>query len=168
VSGRFKGGKRMEDYFPDQAGQGNWSHGSSAGPFDTGTNAGSNVQLFGTVPSPCDPSQYTLAQTVTFDRFIQNGAHDPSEGTTQDDIAASGRSQSSAPFRQTWLGNPPGLNISMADAPAVAYRDASLGSGLELDRSFTASLVGPAGQQSVDWSTSIRVKDGNVTKNTIS
>jgi hypothetical protein len=157
---RFKGGKTMEDYYGHPA-NGEWAHGGTAGPFVTSQYAGSNVQLIGTVRSPCDPSKFHLTQTVTFTKDRRNGARysGSQEGQSGPDAPV--------PFRQIWLGNPPGLNISSADGPAVDYKT-NVGSGLELDREFTTSLVGPSDKKSVDWKTSIVVKDGKVTTNTIS
>jgi hypothetical protein len=163
TSGSFQSGLSMDTYYPDLVGSGFWQHGSSGGPFDTGTRAGSNVQLIGTFPSPCRPDQFTLAQTVTYDKKVIDGVHDPKEGVAQDDIAKSGRNASTAPFRQDFLGG--GYNVSMADPPSTNYGSAS---NIELDRSFTTSLVGPGGRASVNWSTSIRVTNGTVTRNTIS
>ena len=157
---RFKGGKKMEDYYGHPA-NGEWAHGGTAGPFVTNQYAGSNVQLIGTVRSPCDPSNFHLTQTVTFTKDRKNGIRysGSQEGQSGPDAPV--------PFRQIWLGDPPGLNISSADGPSVDYKT-NVGSGLELDRDFTTSLVGPGGKKSVDWSTSIVVKDGRVTTNTVS
>jgi hypothetical protein len=163
TSGSFQGGLSMDNYYPDLATSGIWARGGSGGPFDTGSSVGSNVQLFGTFPSPCRPDQYTLAQTVTYDKKIVDGVHDPKEGAVQDDIAKSGRDFSKAPARQDFLGN--GYDVSMADPPFIRY---SASSNIEWDRSFTTSLVGPGGKASVSWSTSIKVESGKVTKNTIS
>jgi hypothetical protein len=162
TSGSFQGGLTMDSYYPKRAGGGFWQHPDTAGPFDTGTRAGSNVQLFGTFPSPCEPGQYSLGQTVTYSRFRQNGV-DPREGKTMDDVAKSGQNASSPPFRQDFLGG--GYNVSMADPPSVNYGP---GTNLELDRDFVTSLAGPGGTQSTNWSTSLRIANGAVTTNTIS
>jgi hypothetical protein len=163
TSGSFQGGLSMEKYYPGFAAEGLWQHGGSAGPFNTGSQVGSNVQLFGTVPSPCKPDQYHLAQTVTYTKAIFNGAHHPKEGVVQDDMAKSGGDYDHAPARQDFLGN--GYNISMADPPGINFNG---GSNIEFDRSFTTSLVGPGGQVSVSWSTSIKIENGTVTTNTVS
>lgn len=162
ISGALANGLDMGTYYPDLVGAGFWAHGSSAGPFDTGTRAGSNVQLVGTVPSPCSPDGFTLGQTVTYTKRTWNGVRDPLEGRTFDDIAKSGRDATRAPFRQMWLDN--GLNISMADPPSIDY--SSLTSA-EIDRDFVTTLTGPDGSMSVSWSTSIRVAGGRVTSNTV-
>lgn len=163
TGGPLGGGLDMATYYPDLVGKGYWAHGTSGGPFDTGTRAGSNVQLNGTVPSPCEPDQFRLGQTVTYTKRTFNGVRDPQEGKTFDDIAKSGRDASKAPFRQLWLGD--GLNISMADPPSADYSSLN---AMEMDRDFTTSLTGPSGSKSVSWSTSIRVVNGSVTKNTVS
>lgn len=162
TSGAFQGGLKMEDYYPDLAGKGYWQHGSIAGTFDTGTQVGSNIQLYGTIPSPCRPDLFSLAQTVKYTKAIFNGVHHPKEGVVQDDIAKSGRDSSRPPFRQDWLEG--GYNISMADPPGVTYGPSS---NIEFDREFVTSLVGPGGRKSVAWSTSIKVVNGGVTKNTV-
>jgi hypothetical protein len=161
TSGPFRNGLSITDYFPDLASRG---YPAAAGPFDTGTWVGSNVQLVGTIPSPCRPELFTLAQTVTYDRRRLNGVTAPDEGQTKDDIAKSGRDATSPPFRQEWLGDPPGYNISMADPPAVRYPSVR---DYELDRSFVTSLVGPGGRATVNWATSIRIAGGTVTRNTL-
>ncbi len=61
TSGPFQGGYTMDDYFPQHKGKGLWSNSGTAGPFDTGKRAGSNVQLYGTFPSPCRPELFSLA-----------------------------------------------------------------------------------------------------------
>ncbi len=163
TSGSFQGGKSMDDYYPDLVGRGFWQHSGSAGPWDTGSRVGSSVQLYGTIPSPCRPELFSLAQTVTRTRDRINGVTDPTEGQTLDDIAKSGRDASRPPFRQDWLGG--GYNISMADPPSIGYSSTT---NAEWDRDFVTSLVGPGGRSSVSWSVSIRIKDGSVTRNTVS
>ncbi|QGZ90598.1 eCIS core domain-containing protein [Microcystis aeruginosa] len=163
VSGIFQGGLKMDDYYPYLAGGGFWQHADSGGTWDTGNRVGANAQLFGTIPSPCRPEQFSLAQTVTYTRALFDGVRHPKEGIVQDDIAKSGQDASRPPFRQAWLGG--GYNISMADPPSVPYTSTS---NIEFDRSFVTSLVGPGGRRSVNWSTSIQVVNGTVTRNTIS
>lgn len=162
TSGAFENGLSMANYYPDLAGSGVWQHGSSAGTWDTGSRAGANVQLIGTVPSPCRPENFSLKQSVTYTRLRFDGVADPREGVLQDDIAKSGRDFSVPPARQTWLGG--GLNVSMADPPSIPYAP---GSNIEFDRSFNTSLAAAGGgAKSVHWSTSIRVQNGRVTQNT--
>jgi hypothetical protein len=163
VSGAFQGGLSMDDYYPDLKGRGFWDHGGTAGPFDTGTWVGSNAQLIGEIRIPCDPAAFSLAQTVTYTKTVRDGVHHPNEGKTMDDIAKSGRDATKAPFRQEFMGSA-GWAISMADPPAVTYGPSS---NIEWDRSFVTSLVAPSGRKDVSWSTSIRVVNGSVTKNTI-
>lgn len=166
-SGAFRAGLGLSSYFPDLVGRGYWGSDTTAGPFDTGSRVGASTQLIGFVPSPCEPSQYRLAQTVTYVRTVRNGRHHPDEGKTMDDIAKSGRDASRPPFRQEFLDTDgaQGLAISMADPPSVVY---GAGDNIEWDRSFVTSLIGPSGRRSVNWSTSIRVVSGSVTRNTIS
>ena len=167
VSGQFLGGLTMDSYFPDLSGRGMWAHAGTGGPFDTGTWAGGNAQLYGVIPSPCIPSQFQLEQSANPVRFRIGGVSHPLEGTTFNDIARSRRDISRAPTRQDFLGGgaaPLGYIISLADQPGVNY--GSLGD-IERDPNFVRSLVGPGGQQSVRWSQSIRVTGGAVTVNTL-
>jgi hypothetical protein len=159
TSGAFEGGKTMDDYYPDLAGSGLYAHPGTAGPFDTGTQAGSNVQLIGEIPPGCSPGDYHLEQTVHFATAVFDGTHHAREGQTWDDIAASGRTEAAAPFRQVW-----GNNVSMADPPSINYSTLTT---VDLDRDFVTSLRGPSGRVSVNWSTSIRVRAGAVTVNTV-
>src|SRR5262249_3241568 len=69
TSGEFLHGLSMDEYYPDLAGLGYWSHGDTAGPFSTGMRAGSNVQLYGIIRTPSQPAKFSLAQTVTYTRF---------------------------------------------------------------------------------------------------
>jgi hypothetical protein len=163
TSGAFQGGFSLDDYYPDLVGKGYWSGGATAGTFDTGSRVGAKVQLFGTILSPCDPSKFSLAQSVTRTRDRFNGVTDPTEGQTLDDIAKSGRDASTAPFRRDWLSG--GNNISMADPPSVAYKAST---NAEWDRDYVTSLIGPAGRESVTWSVSIRITNGSVKKKTVS
>ena len=120
------------------------------------------------IPSPCEPSQYTLAQSVTRTRDRINGVTNPTEGQTLDDLAKSGRHFATAPFRQEFLGGgtaPLGYVISMADPPSIGYGPAT---NAEWDRDFVTSLIGPAGRQSVSWSLSVRIENGVVKRNTLS
>jgi hypothetical protein len=168
VSGAFIGGVTMDDYYPDLTGRGFWQHPGAGGTFDTGTRAGGVAQLFGVIPSPCEPSQYTLAQSVTRTRDRINGVTNPTEGQTLDDLAKSGRHFATAPFRQEFLGGgtaPLGYVISMADPPSIGYGPAT---NAEWDRDFVTSLIGPAGRQSVSWSLSVRIENGVVKRNTLS
>jgi hypothetical protein len=164
ISGAFLGGQTMDSYYPDLVGRGYYLHPGTAGPFDTGTRAGSNAQLYGVIPASCPAGTFSLAQTVTYRSKVINGVHDPREGVVQNDIAKSGRNASGAPFRQEWAGGG-GYIISMADPPSIGYGP---GDNIEHDRDFVTSLVGPSGRASVNWSTSIRVSNGVVTRNTIS
>jgi hypothetical protein len=165
TSGAFKGGLTVDSYFPDLASR---HYPAQAGPFDLGNRAGSSVQLLGVIPSPCRPQQYTLGQQAHCTRARRNGTPYAMEGTTFDDVAQSGRSVSASPLRQEFLGGgtaPLGYIISMLDPPSFPY-SASVTSG-EYDLSLTTSLTGPAGSKSVDWSVSVRVTNGSVTRNTV-
>lgn len=163
TSGSFQGGLVMGDYYPDLVGRGFWTNGGTGGPWDTGSRAGANVQLFGTVPSPCRPEQYTLEQTVTREWEKIDGVATARSGTTSDDIAASGRDQSRAPFRQMWLGG--GLNISMADPPSATY---SATRDIDYKKHFVTSLRGPGGGRSVNWTIELKTSGGTVVTNSVS
>jgi len=165
ISGSFKGGLGVGDYYPGLARAG---YPANAGPFDLGNRAGSSVQLLGVIPSPCLPSQYRFAQSAHSIRARQNGVAAPEEGTTFDDVARSHQDAEHAPFRQEFLGGsgaPLGYIISMLDPPSTPY-DASTVSA-EFDAEFTTSLIGPTGRQSVNWAVSVRVTNGAVTRNTV-
>ena len=167
TSGTFLGGLTMDSYYPDLVGRGFYAHPGTGGPFDTGSRAGANVQLYGVIPSPCLPAQYQLEQTITRTRHRVGGVVQPEEGMTFDDIAKSGRDASRAPFRQEFLGGgtaPLGYIISMADPPSTGYTATS---DIEHDRDFVTSLVGPGGRQSVSWSLSTRIVGGSVTRNSL-
>jgi|GEM_PF-6920559 len=163
ISGPFKGGLTMDDYFPGLKGTGVYGHPGSGGTFDTGTRVGANVQLIATFPSPCEPSNFTFKQTVTYTKAKFDGVTHPKEGVVQDDIAKSGRNFDTPPERQDFLEN--GYNMSMADPPSIDYTAVP---EVEFDRDFVTSAEGPNGKASVNWSTSIRVVRGVVTRNTIS
>lgn len=160
TSGSFEGGLTMASYYPDLAGRGFWQHGGTAGTWGTGTRVGANVQLIGSFQIPCRPNLYQFAQTVTYTRARFNGVRHPKEGVPQDDIAKSGRDFTRPPARQDWFNN-----ISIADPPSIPYTATS---NVEFDRSFATSLVGPGGRRSVNWSTSIRIVKGRVTRNNVS
>ncbi|MCC6394304.1 MAG: hypothetical protein IT167_27150 [Bryobacterales bacterium] len=167
TSGSFLGGLTMDSYYPDLAGVGYYDHPGTAGTFDTGSRAGANVQLYGVIPSPCEPSRFHLEQTITRTRYRINGTAHSEEGKTFDDIAKSGRDASTAPFRQDFLGGsgaPLGYIISMADPPSTGYTSTS---EIEHDRDFVTSLVGPGGRKSVSWSLSTRISAGAVTSNVL-
>jgi hypothetical protein len=163
TAGAFQGGLSMGDYYPDLVGRGYWQAGGTAGSWNTGTRAGVNVQLFGTVPSPCRPEQFTLEQHVTRRVHRVNGVATAREGTSADDIAASGRDASRAPFRQEWLGG--GLNISMADPPSSTY---GASTNKEYIKDFETSLVGPGGRRTVNWTISLKIENGGVVRNSVS
>jgi hypothetical protein len=165
TSGPFLGGLTMDSYYPDLKGKGYYDHPGTGGPFDTGSRAGANIQLYGVIPSPCLPDQFHLEQTIKRTRYRINGVVHAEEGKTFDDIAKSGRDASRAPFRQEFLGGgdaPLGYIISMADPPSTGYTATST---IEHDRDFVTSLVGPGGRQSVSWSLSTRISGGSVTRN---
>ncbi|MET0463425.1 MAG: hypothetical protein ABW007_09725 [Chitinophagaceae bacterium] len=165
-SGAFDGGMTLGTYYPYLIGQGYWA-GNNAGPFDTGTRVGSSIQLYGLVPSPCIPSQYTFRQTFQDTLLKRNGTTSPTQGQVIDDFARSGQNQASAPFRQLFLDTvgAEGLAISMGDPPSEPYGPTD---NLEWDCSYVTSLAGPSGAVSASWSTSVRVVNGAVTRNTLS
>lgn len=164
ISGPFKHGLTMDDYYPTLSGHDYWAHAGSGGPFRTSKYAGSNVQLIGLIPSSCDPRDFRLKQNVEFAVNRVNGVVHPLEGKTIDDIANARQDASHPPFRQE-KRDALGTHISMADGPAALFRGQA---NLELDRNFETSLVGPGGSQSVTWSQSIRFVNGKVTRNEVS
>jgi hypothetical protein len=167
TSGKFEGGKRLDDYYPELVGSGMWGPSGTAGPFDNGTRAGSAVQLVGTYPSPCahDGSVFTLGQTAKIIRARADGKKMTEggkdfEGQTFDDIKRSGRDQSKAPFRQTF-----DFAVSMADPiSGIPYKPLK---SYEFHVDLTTALSGPAGGKSVNWSVRIEASAGKVTKNTL-
>lgn len=166
TSGKFEGGKTLDDYFPDLVAQGSWGASDTAGTFDNGSRAGSAVQLIGVYPSPCwpDPGKnFTLGQTVTVVRaraddkkIMERGK--PLEGQKIDDIKRSGRDQSKPPFRQEF-----NFSISMAD-PISGIPYAPLKS-YEFEANLTTSISGAGGSKSVDWGITVEASAGKVTKN---
>jgi hypothetical protein len=167
TAGKFEGGKTLDDYFPDQVGAGIWNKNDTAGPFDTGTRAGSAVQLIGEYLSPCAQggTAFTLGQTVHFVRAKANGKQmleggKPFEGTTIDDIKRSGRDQSKPPFRQEF-----NFAVSMADPiSGIPYKTLT---SYEFEVNLTTSLTGPGGSRSVDWGVTIEASGGKVSKNEV-
>jgi uncharacterized protein DUF4157 len=164
ISGKFEGGKTLNDYFPDKVGTHLWGNADSAGRFDNGLRAGSAVQLIGEIPSPCNPAGvYTLAQTATVVRFRVNGRKALEngkvvEGTTVDDLERSKRDYSREPARQQLS-----FAISMADAiSGVPYSNLK---SYEFEVNLTSSISGPGGTQSVDWGVTIEAVDGKLTNN---
>ncbi len=166
TSGKFEGGKTLDDYYPDLVGSGSWGKNDTAGPFDTGTRAGSSVQLIGEYAAPCDPNiTYTLGQMATIVRaradgkkMMENGK--PLEGQTLDDIKRSMRDQSKPPFRQEF-----GFAVTMAD-PISGIPYSTLKS-YELEVNLTSSVSGPDGTRSVTWGVTIEAANGKVTKNVV-
>ncbi|HBB35198.1 MAG TPA: hypothetical protein DC064_26255 [Cyanobacteria bacterium UBA9273] len=162
ISGTLEGGKRVSDYYPDLVGRGGAYAGNTAGPFDTGTRAGAIVQLIGEIPTGVPHTEYTLSQNITVSRFRINGAAQPMEGTTFDDVARSGRDQSKAPFRQVWSNN-----VSMCDPiSGVPYNNLQ---SYEWAANATTSITHSSGaSQSVNWSMEVQASQGAVTRNTVS
>ena len=172
TSGPFLNNLVIADYYPYLAPR---PYPNNAGPFDIedpidgGRRAGCSVQLFGVIPSPCEPSQFKLAQTATLSRSRVNGKPDRLEGKTVDDIAFGGADASQEPYRREFLGGgkaPRGYIISMADPPSMPYNQST--ESVEHDVSFKSSLIGPKGEQAVNWSISIRITNGKVITNTVS
>jgi hypothetical protein len=165
TAGQFEGGKTLDDYYPELVGTGSWGASGAAGPFDTGTRAGSAVQLVGTYPAPCAAggSAFTFGQTATILRARADGKKMTEngkdfEGQTFDDIKRSRRDQSKPPFRQTF-----GFAVSMADPiSGIPYKTLK---SYEFHVDLTTSLSGPAGSKSVAWAVRIEASAGKVTKN---
>ena len=166
TSGKFEGGKTLDDYFPDLVGTKTWGKNDTAGTFDNGFRAGSAVQLIGEYPAPCVPGTskgFSLGQTATIVRARADGKQlmeggKPLEGTTLDDIKRSGRDASKPPFRQEFS-----FAVSMAD-PISGIPYSSLKS-YEMEVNLTSSLTGAGGSRSVNWGITIEATGGKVTKN---
>lgn len=167
ISGKFAGGKTLDDYFPELIGTQTWGANDTAGPFDNGYRAGSSVQLIGYLPSGCtaSSSSTTLAQTATMVRARVNGLKATAygkelEGQTRDDLKWGGWDPSGPPFRQSWENA-----VSMADAitgaPYKKYKS------YENQTKLTSSLTGGGSTVSVDWGITIEASNGTVTKNEV-
>ena len=157
----------MLDYFPELVTSRYLHNIRNAGPFFDGNVVGANVQLYGTVPSVCKPELFSLSQIVTYTVDKKNGVSTAKEGTSVDDIKESGQDASKAPFRRDWLDDL-GYHISMADPPGYYEKGrAAFSSATNIERvmDFVTSLVGSAGQTSVNWSYRLKIKDGKVTEN---
>lgn len=167
TSGKFLGGKTLDDYYPDLVGQSIWGTNDAAGPFDNGKRAGSAVQLIGLLPIPCASSTAptTLGQTATIVRAKANGAQmmeggRPLAGQTLNDIQRSGRNASTTPFRQTWVGA-----VSMADPiSGIPYNTLT---SYEWEVNLNTSLTGTGGTVSVGWGVTVEATGGRVTKNEV-
>jgi len=163
TSGTFRNNLKMDDYFPDLVGQGYWANGDTAGPFRTPQYVGSKVQVMGLIPPGCSPGSFRLGQTVEETKNVVDGVHGRFEGQVYDDFLIAGRSPNRPPLRRDWQSEL-GTHISMGDPPSQRLGPRNV----ELDRTFVSSLTGPSGNMSVTWSTSIRIVNGTVTRNTIS
>jgi hypothetical protein len=161
ISGPLEGGKKVSDHFPDIVGTNSWGSDTTAGPFDNGVRAGSVVQLIGEIPAGVSHSEYTLTQTITVSRLRIDGTADALEGTTLDDIARSGRDQSTAPFRQVW-----GNNVSMCDPiSGVPYNTLT---SYDFAANATSGIQHSSGSsKTVAWSVQVQAAGGTVTKNTV-
>jgi hypothetical protein len=178
TSGSFVGGKKVEDYFPGgdirSPGEKLWDHGDRAGPWDLGTRAGVNIQLYGIIPSQCQSRSFYLDQRYKNTRYRVNGNPTTDEGVTGNDIRESGQDASRPPFRQEWADPWGDYIISMADVPSISYVKAgsySPGSNLEVDKEFVTSLMprgSPSEGKSVRWTHSLRIEKGVVTRNDLS
>lgn len=166
ISGKFEGGKTLDDYYPDLVGRKAWGKNDTAGPFDNGERAGSAVQLIGQYAAPCKPDiTYTLAQSATTVRFRVNGKKAMEngkafEGTTFDDLLRSKRDHSKPPFRQEF-----GFVVTMADP--ISGAPYSRLTSYEFEVNLTSSITGPDGTKSVDWGVTIEASGGKVTKNEV-
>ena len=69
VSGAFLGGLTMDSYYPDLKGKGYYQHPGTGGPFDTGSRAGANIQLYGVIGDKCTPGDFSLEQSITRTRL---------------------------------------------------------------------------------------------------
>jgi hypothetical protein len=164
TSGTFRNNLKMDDYFPDLVGQGFWKDGGTAGPFQTPQYVGSKVQVMGLIPPGCSPGSFRLGQTVEETKNVVDGVHGPFEGQTYDDFQRSGRNPNRPPLRRDWQSEL-GTHISMGDPPSQRLGPRNV----ELDRNFVTTLTGPSRSPMTETcSTSIRIQNGAVTRNTIS
>ncbi len=165
TSGKFEGGKTLDDYYPAWVGKDAWGAKDTAGPFDTGKRAGSALQFVGTYPMLCPHggTVFPTAQTARIRRARANGVKGTEdgkdlEGQTIDDVKHSGQDQSKAPFRQTWK-----WAVSFADPiSGIEYKDLD---SYELHVDLTSSLSGPGSTSSVTWGVRVEAKAGKVTRN---
>jgi hypothetical protein len=171
LHGKLQDGSELStlDYFPDQRGKGTMREIRTAGPFVRDNIAAANVQLYGTILSACRPELFSLRQTVTYTVDKEDGVSTAKEGTSVDDIKESGKDASKAPFRQDWLDDE-GYHISMADVPGyyeLGRAAFSSYTNIELVKDFVTSLVGSAGETSVNWSYRLKIEDGKVIENEV-
>ena len=168
TSGTFLDGLTMDDYYPGLRAQGLFSNPGTAGPWDTGSRCGVNVQIVGGLNLLCRDELFQFTQTVHHDKSIINGSKDADDGTTHDDIADSGGDYTRPPRRQTRTAEHEAggslLHVSMADPPSLLY---SAVDSAEWDRTYVTALAGPRGKAETTWRVSIAVKDGKVVKNTV-
>jgi len=170
TSGPLLDGLTMDDYYPGLSSQGFFANPESAGPWDTGTRCGVNVQLVGNLHLLCRDELFQFTQTVHHDKSVFNGKKDADDGKTQDDIAQSGGDYTKPPRRQARTADPESgdgsdvVHVSMADPPSLEYAKAP---DVECDRTFVTGLIGPKGKAEVTWRVSMVVKDGKVLKNTV-
>ena len=167
ISGKFKYGKSLNDYYPDLVGTKTWGSKDTAGPFDNGFRAGSSVQLYGEFLSPCVDQGNNLAieQQVTIKRMRGDGKKimeggKPLEGQTINDIKRSGRDASKAPFRQT-------VSFAVTFADPISGAPYSMFKSYDFEADLTSSLVGSAGKASVNWGVTVQSAAGKITKNTV-
>ena len=171
LHGKLRDGSELStlDYFPDERGKGTMRNIRTAGPFIDDNIAGANVQLYGTILSGCRPELFSLRQTVTHTVNKEDGVSTAKEGTSVDDIKESGQDASKAPFRQDWLDDD-GYHISMADVPGYYLsrgRAFDSSTNIEFVKDFVSSLVGSAGESSVNWSYRLKIEDGKVIENEV-
>lgn len=168
TSGKFLDGLTMDDYYPGLRAKGYFSNPSTAGPWDTGSRCGVNVQLVGDMNLLCRDELFQFTQTIHHDKSIINGSPDADHGTTHDDIADSGGDYTKPPRRQarTAARADSGslLHVSMADPPSLLY---SRVRSAEWNRTFVTALVGPRGKAETTWRVSTVIKDSKVVTNTV-
>jgi len=187
VSGAFENSLTLDDYYPkgtiadsDRI----WKGGSegTAGPWHN-TNlppqknpnlnqaAGVNVQIIAQIEKDfCRHELFSLNQFVTVDKHRVAGITQADEGTTKEDITASGLDFSFAPHRQVFDGASV-TNISMADFPGERFAvfGGLGGTIVDIEKTFTTSITETISGRTkeVKWQTDVKINQGVVVTNTV-
>jgi hypothetical protein len=113
VSGTFSGSLSITDYYPFYKKDTRLSPTpNQAGPYTNSDFIGAQIQFVSNISG--GGTKCTFTQFVYFKKLQFGFSPDPRQGTTIDDVAASGQDQAKRPFRQFINGNP-----SFADPPSI-------------------------------------------------